>query len=57
MMAPNAAVAGVNGDFFDIRDTGAPLGVGQDRQRGLLQRARGGWNRAFLISDGVPDDR
>ena len=25
------AVAGVNGDFFDINDTGAPLGVGIER--------------------------
>ena len=30
------AIAGVNGDFFDISDTGAPLGVGRDRQRRLL---------------------
>ena len=43
------AVAGVNADFFDINDTGAPLGVGADRQRRLLHSPRSGWNNAFLI--------
>lgn len=43
------AVAGVNGGFFDISDTGAPLGVGQDRQRGFLHAARYTWNNAFWI--------
>ena len=43
------AVAGVNADFFDIGDTGAPLGVGADRQRRLLHAPRSGWNNAFLI--------
>jgi hypothetical protein len=42
------AVAGVNGDFFDIGDTGAPLGVGRDRQRGPLNGPRAGWNNAFF---------
>ena len=51
-----AAVAGVNGDFFDIGDTGAPLGLGLDRERGMLHAPRGGWNSAFLIdSHGQPD--
>lgn len=50
------AVAGVNGDFFDIGDTGAPLGVGQDRQENLLNAPRGGWNNAFSIDrQGRPD--
>lgn len=31
--ARKRAVAGVNGDFFDINDTGAPLGVGIQRRR------------------------
>jgi len=44
------SVAGVNGDFFDIGDTGAPLGVGKDRQRGPLNGPRSGWNNAFFIS-------
>jgi hypothetical protein len=49
------AVAGVNADFFDIGDTGAPLGVGADRQRRLLHAPRSGWNTTFLIdSAGAP---
>lgn len=48
-------VAGVNADFFDITDTGAPLGVGVDRERGLLHAPRSGWNNTFFIdSTGVP---
>jgi hypothetical protein len=50
------AIAGVNGDFFDIGDTGAPLGVGRDRQRKLLHGVASGWNCAFFITrDGQPD--
>jgi hypothetical protein len=50
-----SAVAGVNGGFFDIFDTGAPLGVGQDRQRGFLHGSRYSWNNAFSIdADGTP---
>jgi hypothetical protein len=50
------AVGGVNGDFFDIGDTGAPLGVGKDRQRGALNGRRAGWNNAFFINSlGRPD--
>ncbi len=49
------AVAAVNGDFFDIGDTGAALGVGVDRQRGLLHAPKYGWNRAFVVKDGHPD--
>ncbi len=49
------AVAGVNGGFFDIDDTGAPLGIGQDRQRGFLHGSRHTWNNAFWIGrDGTP---
>ena len=54
MMDPNAVV-GVNGDFFDIRDTEAPLGVARDRQRGILNGVQSGWNSAFWVdSAGVP---
>ena len=50
------AVAGVNGDFFDIGDTGAPLGVGSDRQRRMVHGVASGWNSAFFINrDGQPD--
>jgi len=49
------AVVGVNGDFFDIRDTDAPLGVAKDRQRGLLNGVQSGWNSAFWVDGaGVP---
>lgn len=37
------AVAAVNADFFDISDTGAPLGLGVDRRRGILHGRAGGW--------------
>ena len=47
LLRRDRAVAGVNGGFFDIFDTGAPLGVGQDRQRGFLHAARYTWNNAF----------
>lgn len=49
LLARDSAVVGVNGGFFDIFDTGAPLGVGQDRQRGFLHGARYTWNNAFWI--------
>ena len=48
------AVAGVNGDFFDICDTGAPLGVGRDRQRGVLHGGEEGWNTAFYLDRNGP---
>jgi hypothetical protein len=47
----DGAVAGVNGDFFDIGDTGAPLGVGVDRQRGVVHGSRSGWNNAFTLDE------
>jgi hypothetical protein len=54
MMDPDAVV-GVNGDFFDIRDTEAPLGVAKDRQRGVLNGVQSGWNSAFWVdAAGVP---
>ena len=52
LVARDRAVAGVNGGFFDIHDTGAPLGVGVDRQRGFLHAARYTWNNAFYITRG-----
>ena len=49
------AIAGVNGDFFDIHDTDAPLGIGLDRQRGLIHGRQSGWNSAFHVGRrGVP---
>jgi phosphodiester glycosidase len=49
ILAVDGAVAGVNADFFDIGRTGAPLGLGQDRQRGLLHGRSSGWNAAFYL--------
>lgn len=43
----DASVAGVNGSFFDIEDTGAPLGIGRSSTRGLLHAATSGWKEAF----------
>ncbi|HQR27653.1 MAG TPA: phosphodiester glycosidase family protein [Nocardioides sp.] len=55
LLARDAAVAGVNGDFFDIDDTGAPLGVGRDRQIGMRNAPAYGWNNTFSIgADGTP---
>ena len=50
ILAVDNAVAGVNGDFYDIGHTGAPLGLGKDRQRGLLHAREDGWNKAFFIN-------
>lgn len=56
ILAPDEAIAGVNGDFFDIGVTGAPLGLGQDRQRGLVHARDDGWNSAFFLNRwGNPD--
>lgn len=44
------AVAGVNGDFYDIHATGAPLGVGRHPVRGLLNGRASGWNSAFYVT-------
>ncbi|MCD4526749.1 phosphodiester glycosidase family protein [Nocardioides sp. cx-173] len=56
ILARHDAIAGVNGDFFDIGDTGAPLGIGRSRLRGLLHGPRSGWNSAFFLdAKGRPD--
>ncbi len=50
-MATNGrAVAAVNGDFFDIGGTGAPLGIGRHPRRGLLNGRVDGWNSAFFVT-------
>ena len=54
MIRRDHAIGGINGDFYDIGDTGAPLGLGVDRERGLLHARKSGWNRAFFIKNGVP---
>ena len=47
--AAKHAVAGVNGDFFDVRSTGAPLGVGVDDGR-VLNAPGGGHNQAAVVA-------
>ena len=48
------AVVGVNGDFFDIGETGAPLGLGVRGSR-AEHGINWGWNRAFYVDRrGVP---
>lgn len=58
MGAAAGAIGAVNGDFFDISDTGAALGVSIDRQRGLIQGSTTGWipeNASFYLdSAGQP---
>lgn len=44
------ALAAVNGDFFDIGRTGAPLGVGRSAPRGLFNGRASGWNSAFFLT-------
>jgi Phosphodiester glycosidase len=48
------AVGGTNGNYFDIDDTGAPLGVGRNRARGVEHAPKSGWNNAFYqAADGT----
>ncbi|MCW2833395.1 MAG: putative exopolysaccharide biosynthesis protein [Nocardioides sp.] len=52
MGAAEGVIGAVNGDFFDISDTGAPLGVGVDRERGVLHGSTTGWipeNASFYL--------
>jgi hypothetical protein len=39
----NQALTAVNGDFFDIGRTNAPLGTSVDREAGILTGSREGW--------------
>ena len=52
LLARDDAVAGINGGFFDIYDTGAPLGVGRDRQQGMLHGSKYSWQNAFYMTRG-----
>jgi hypothetical protein len=49
LVDPDLAVAGVNADYFDITDTGAPLGVGVDDGR-VLHGPRNGWTTTFSVT-------
>ncbi len=50
MATAGRAVAAVNGDFFDIGGTSAPLGIGRHPRRGLLNGRVDGWNSAFFVT-------
>ena len=54
----NDALAAVNGDFFDIGNTDAPLGVSINREEGVLTGSREGWipgvNSSLWFDDSGP---
>jgi hypothetical protein len=52
-LARKGAIAGVNGDFFDINDTTAPLGVGVESGKLLNAPAAGHNDTAVLGKDGL----
>lgn len=53
-LARKGAIAGVNGDFFDINDTTAPLGVGVEQSGKLLNAPAAGHNDTAVIGkDGL----
>jgi hypothetical protein len=45
------AIAGVNGDFFDINNSSAPLGVAISREGGVLKSAEPGRQSAVAFSE------
>lgn len=48
------AVAAINGDYFDMNASEAPLGVGVSRAGGLIHAPVEGWNQAVTIgADGL----
>jgi hypothetical protein len=49
LLARDHAVSGVNADFFDIADTGAPLGVGVDEGT-VVHGPLSGWNQTFTVT-------
>jgi hypothetical protein len=53
-LARKGAIAGVNGDFFDINDTTAPLGVGVESSGRLINAPAAGHNDTAVIGkDGL----
>jgi phosphodiester glycosidase/calcineurin-like phosphoesterase family protein len=53
-LARKGAIAGVNGDFFDINDTTAPLGVGIEKNGRLINAPAAGHNDTAVIGkDGL----
>ncbi|MGZ0149661.1 phosphodiester glycosidase family protein [Kribbella sp. WER1] len=52
-LASRGAIAGVNGDFFDINDTNAPLGVGVESGKLTNAPAAGHNDTAVIGKDGL----
>ncbi|GAA3078171.1 exopolysaccharide biosynthesis protein [Kribbella aluminosa] len=52
-LASKGAIAGVNGDFFDINDTNAPLGVGVESGKLVNAPAAGHNDTAVIGKDGL----
>ncbi|CAB4921598.1 unannotated protein [freshwater metagenome] len=54
----NDALTAVNGDFFDIGSTDAPLGISVNREKGVLNGSRDGWipgvNSTLWFDDSGP---
>lgn len=51
MLRPRA-VAAINGDFFDIGDTGAPFGIGAERAKDMLHGPSPAWSAGFIVGRG-----
>ena len=50
MARARSAIAAVNGDFYDIGRTNAPLGVGVSSTTGFINARETGWNQAFFLT-------
>lgn len=50
MARSNGVLAAVNGDFYDIGRTGAPLGVSASPRSGLMNARETGWNQGFYLT-------
>ena len=51
--ASQGVAAAVNGDFFDINDSGAPIGIGLDEEDGLIKSSDGAPNALMISEDNV----
>ncbi|PSL04662.1 calcineurin-like phosphoesterase family protein [Haloactinopolyspora alba] len=51
MAEDSGATAAINGDFFDINESDAPLGVGVSRDEGLVTTPVAGHDNAFTVSE------
>ena len=51
--ASEGVAAAVNGDFFDINDSGAPIGIAIDEEDGLIKSSDGGTSALLINKDNV----